>query len=386
MCAEAPESQYFRDLYELASSDLSTSEKIASAIDIGRDRLDVDYGVLSYTGEGNYEVVQTNIESGKYAPGSVTELGETWCRHVVEKREALAFADAAESRYSDDVAREVTGLQCYVGAPVVVDGEVYGTICFSADDPRQTEITESEQQFVSLLGEWIASEIEQQKHTEELRRQNERLDEFTGIVAHDLRNPLSGAIGYTELALDRTEGEVHGYLERVAGSLERMDALIGECLVLAKEGADVGEREPVDLASVAEDAWETVSTGSATLTLDVAKTINADRARLQRLFENLFRNANEHCQSGVSVTVSDHPEGFTVSDDGPGLPDAVAAALEDPDDVEDIKDLGLGLLIVERVVTGHGWDLAVDTSGAGTTFTVTGVNAAAPAHRQYAEA
>lgn len=54
MSAEVPESQYFKDLYELASSDLSTSEKIARAIDIGRDRLGVDYGVLSYTGEGNY--------------------------------------------------------------------------------------------------------------------------------------------------------------------------------------------------------------------------------------------------------------------------------------------------------------------------------------------
>lgn len=385
MGIEAAESRYFRDLYELASADLTTDEKIAKAIAIGRERLGLGYGVLSYTGEGDYEVVATNITSGKYAAESVSDLDETWCRHVVDSHESLGFADAGETEYANDLAREATGLQCYVGTPIEIDGQTYGTLCFSDEEPRENPVTDSERQFVQLLGEWVASELEQEKHTAELRRQNERLDEFTGIVAHDLRNPLSGAIGFTELALDGTEGTVHGYLERVSNSLNRMNALIGECLVLAKEGADVGEREHVALTAVVEDAWETVDTGDATLTVDVDKTITADRARLQRLFENLFRNAHEHCQSGVTVTVGDHPNGFTISDDGPGLPDTVATALTESDE-ETIGDLGLGLLIVSRIVSGHQWELSVDASSDGTTFTVTGLNAASPSHREYAEA
>ena len=379
------ESQYFKDLYQLASSDRDPEEKIAQAVDIGRERLGLAYGVLSYTGKGEYEVVETNITSGKYTVGSVTNLDETWCRHVVETRESLAFADVDETEYRDDEAREATGLRCYVGSPILVDSETYGTLCYSDETPRETEVTEDEQQFVKLLADWIGHELEREKHYRELRRQNERLDEFTGIVAHDLRNPLAGAIGFTEIALEQTDGKVHDYLRRVENSLNRMDALVGECLMLAKQGTDVGQRTETDLATTVQDAWETVQTGEASLTIDLNKTVYADEARLQRVFENLFRNAVEHCQPDVSVTVSSLPNGFAVSDDGPGLPPAVTQALTDSDE-ENIKELGLGLLIVERVVSGHNWELAVDSSADGTTFEITGVNTAPPSHQQQVEA
>jgi hypothetical protein len=61
------ESQFFRDLYRLASRDLDTAEKIEAAVDIGRERLGLEYGVLSYTGHGQYEIVETNITTGKNA-------------------------------------------------------------------------------------------------------------------------------------------------------------------------------------------------------------------------------------------------------------------------------------------------------------------------------
>lgn len=374
------QSQFFRDLYRLASADLDSGEKIEAAVDIGRQRLDLDYGVLSYTGDGQYEIVETNITTGKYAPGSVTDLDTTWCRHVVSERELLAFADAETTTFRDDVAREATGLQCYIGTPVIVDGEIYGSLCYSSDGPRTVEFDESEEQFVTLLGQWVSREIERTKHHHELRRQNDRLDEFAGVVAHDLRNPLAGAMGYTEIALERTTGEVNDFLQQVDQSLNRMESLIGECLVMAKQGTDVGDREQLELAAVAEAAWNTVTTDGAEITIEAESTIHADEGRLQRLFENLFRNVVEHCQPGVSVTVADRESGFSVADDGPGLPSKVQAALES-NDPDNIKELGLGLLIVQRIVAGHGWDLAVAASDDGTTFEISGVNRAPPIHQ-----
>ncbi|GAA0519526.1 Signal transduction histidine kinase [Halorubrum aquaticum] len=373
----------FESLLRLADADYTTEERIGRAIDVGREYLGVDNGVLSYTGEGRYEVVNTNIESGPYAEGGVVDLSETWCRHVVGTGEPIGFADAAESPYRDDRARETTGLSCYVGAAVEIDGETYGTLCFSDEEPRSESIADEERDFVSVLADWVGHELEREKHYAELREQNDRLDEFAGIIAHDLRNPLAGAIGFTELAREEATGETAAFLSRVRSSLGRMETMIAECLILAKEGADVGERASVDLEEIVRDAWETVRTRNAALSVEIepGTTVLADAERLQRLLENLFRNAVEHGGPDVSVTVSGDDHEFVVADDGPGLPPAVEAALADAD-AENVKSFGLGLLVLLRVVSGHGWDLTVDSSAEGTAFRVSDLNAAEPVHEE----
>ncbi|PHQ39175.1 histidine kinase [Halorubrum persicum] len=366
----------------MTATDLSAEERLRRAIDIGREYLGVDNGVLSYTGEGRYEVVETNITSGPYAREGVVDLDGTWCRHVVNTGETLAFADATETEYRDDIALDTTGLTCYIGAEVAIDGETYGTLCFSDEQPRDDPITDAERDFITVLAEWVSAELERQKHYAELREQNDRLDEFAGIVAHDLRNPLSGAIGFTELAQEEVSGQVAEFLGRVRSSLDRMESMIAECLILAKEGSDVGERRPVALEPLVRQAWDTVQTRNATLTVDIEPetTVVADEMRLQRLLENLFRNSVEHGGPSVSVTVTGDEHGFAVADDGPGLPPAVESALGEAD-TENVKSFGLGLLVVLRVVSGHGWNLSVTSSADGTRFEVTDVNTAEPVHQ-----
>jgi len=363
---------YFRDLFEVGTDRSAPLEqKIERAITLGRDRLGVDYGVLSYTGAGEYEIVDSTIESGAYEAGTIHELGETWCRHVVSDREMLVVADAANSPYRDDVAREATGLQCYIGAAVLVDGEVYGTLCYSGEDPLEREFTEDDERFVQLLTQWISYEIEREQHYRALDAQNERLTEFAGVLAHDLRNPLTGARGYTELVAESVSEPEASHLQTVLDSLDRMEQLITDTLSLAREGADVGEREPVSLATVAERAWNTVQPDTAVLAVESDRTIRADASRLQQLFENLFRNVMEHCPPGTRVTVEGTDTGFAVSDDGPGLPPAIADSLFGGSFGSNRR--GLGLLVVERVVSGHGWDGTVETDEDGTRFEFTGV-------------
>jgi len=367
----ADTTNYFRDLYELgADPSLSLEERIRRTITVGRDRLDVPYGVLSYTGSGEYEIVDSTFSEGSYVAGSTHDLDRQWCSHVVADRDLLAIADADESQYEDDIAREATGLRCYIGAPVVVDGETYGTLCFSGEQPREQPFDEDERQFVRLLTRWLSRELEREKHYEMLDAQNNRLDEFAGLLAHDLRNPLTSARGYTELVSESVDEPEAGYLETALDGLDRMETLISETLALAREGVDVGEREPVELGAVARSAWEIVAPADATLTVAADRTLLADESRLRQLFENLFRNVDEHCRAGTTVTVEGTGEGFVVADDGPGLPEDVAASLFG-DDIEQSR-LGFGLLIVERVVSGHGWDGRVDIDG-GTRYTFSGV-------------
>lgn len=377
-------SLFLRGLYQLASTDLAPAEKIEAAIDIGRENLDLEFGTLSHTDEEQYEVIETNVTTGKFTVGSSTDLEATWCRHVVSERELLAFADVETPPYSDDAAREATGYECYIGTPVIVDGDVYGTLCYSSTDPRPVEFEASEKQFVTLLAELVSKEIERTKHRNKLQRQNDRLDEFNAALAHDLRNPLTGAKGYVEIALEQTSGEVTTFLQEVDQSLERVDRLIGEYLVLAEQGTNLSEREQLELAAMAEAGWKTVTSDGAEIKLEAEGTVYADESRLQRLFKALFQNVVDHCEPDVTVTVADRPGGFVVADDGPGLPSEVQAALES-DSVANRQALGLGLLLVQRIVAGYGWELSVTASGDGTTFEVSGVESGPPTNQAFSQ-
>ena len=227
------------------------------------------------------------------------------------------------------------------------------------------------------------------ERTAELERQNDRLEEFAGVVSHDLRNPLEVARGRTELAREECESD---HLSAVGRAHDRMTALIDDLLTLAREGDPVTDTEPVDLGQAVGSCWRTVDTADATLRAEAEEMIAADEGRLRQLLENLIRNSVEHgstssrTESGdsvehggenVTVTVGTLPDGFYVADDGPGI---------DPDRREEVFDAGystsrsgtgFGLRIVEQVADAHGWSVrVVESEAGGARFEITGVESA----------
>jgi signal transduction histidine kinase len=202
---------------------------------------------------------------------------------------------------------------------------------------------------------------------QELERQNERLDEFASVVSHDLRNPLTVAHGY----LDRVEetGDLT-QAEKVRKSLTRIEEIIEDLLAMSKAGKDIESTEPVQLAAVARDAWEQVPAGDDVgFETDTELTIEADRSRLGRLFENLFRNAIEHNETPLSITVETigegSPVGFAVSDNGSGVPPAKREKILEHGYTTNEDGTGLGLSIVRDIADAHGWEVAVTESDTG---------------------
>ncbi|MFC6952823.1 histidine kinase N-terminal 7TM domain-containing protein [Halorubellus litoreus] len=205
---------------------------------------------------------------------------------------------------------------------------------------------------------------EQHAYREELERKTERLDRFASVVSHDLRNPLSVAKGYADIA--ESSGDPDAF-EQVHAAHDRMESLIEDVLLMAREGETSTNPEPVALADVAERAWTTVDTEDATLDVPGSDAaVDADPDRIVQLFENLFRNSVEHGGADVTVTVSALDDGFAVADDGDGI---------DPDVGDDLFDTGvtgdggtgLGLAIVDRIAGAHGWTVTTtesDTDGA----------------------
>jgi signal transduction histidine kinase len=154
-----------------------------------------------------------------------------------------------------------------------------------------------------------------------------------------------------------------------------MGTLIQNLLALARNRDAVDREEPVDVAAAATAAWNHVETGAATLDVGTDLTVEADRSRLQQLFENLFGNAIEHGGEEVTVTVDDLPDGrgFYVADDGPGIP------ADDRDRLFEFgystapEGTGIGLFVVAEIARAHGWEVvATDRDGGGARIEISG--------------
>jgi PAS domain S-box-containing protein len=204
----------------------------------------------------------------------------------------------------------------------------------------------------------ITDVTEQHDYERTLERQNERLAEFASVVGHDLRNPLTVAMGGLELVRDERDSE---QLATVARAHDRMDALIDDLLTLAREGRETLEPQPVDLAACSRRCWRTVDTADATLVTDVDRTIRADRGQLQQLLENVYRNAVEHGGRDVTVTVGRLDGGFYLEDDGPGIDPGARGDAFDRGYSTSTEGTGFGLYIVARIAEAHGW--APDVTG-----------------------
>jgi PAS domain S-box-containing protein len=206
---------------------------------------------------------------------------------------------------------------------------------------------------------------EREEQRVELERQNERLDRFAGVISHDLRNPLSTAAGYLELAEETGEEE---YFRRVARSHDRIERIIDDLLFLAREGREIGSTEPVDVAGLVERAWELVADGNGEAELVVAGdlgTVEADDDRFRQLLENVFRNAVEHGGPDVTVRAAPIDGGIAIEDDGPGIPEDEREAVFEHGYSTREGGTGFGLHIVERVADAHGWSVAMAESESG---------------------
>ena len=190
----------------------------------------------------------------------------------------------------------------------------------------------------------------------ELRQERDQFEEFASVVSHELRNPLQILRGTLD-SIAKTDDLDH--IERGYRALDRMETIIDELLILARQGERTWKTETVSIGKVVEQCWKTVKTYDGTLVIDTELQIVADPDSLRHFFENLLRNAVEHGGEDVTVTVGELNDGFYVADDGPGIPSTKREAIFEYGYSTTSDGTGLGLAIVETIATEHGWTVTV---------------------------
>ena len=168
---------------------------------------------------------------------------------------------------------------------------------------------------------------------EALSRSNRDLAAFTGLVTHDLRNPLGNAMILTEMAREASAAgkpeQVAMQLEMASHSLRQMEALIRELHAESLVRGTPAELGHVALTPVIESARlnlaPLIDRADAKITVAELPEIRGNRTMLVQLFINLFENSIKYRRDGeaLAITVSSEPSSngrvsLRVSDNGRG--------------------------------------------------------------------
>lgn len=381
-----------RETYEVISDqDRSFDEKVNALLSIGRDVIGIEYGSLSYVDDQDYrfEVVQSpddSVEAGDVVPVSATN-----CERAIESQETLVLENVAEDApdLADRAGNADWGISCYLGAPVFVGDDIYGTVCFYDKTPREDSFTDWQVTLVDLFSRWISYELERENHEQALEESNERLEQFAYAASHDLQEPLRMISSYLRLlegrygdALDE-DGEE--FLEFAVDGADRMREMIDALLEYARVETRGEPFEPVDLDKVLDevlaDLQVSIEESDAEIRSDQLPQVEGDASQLRQVFQNLLSNAitysgDEPPQIDVSATQRGPNWVISIRDNGIGIDpddqDRVFTVFDRLHSREEYEGTGIGLALCKRIIERHGGEIWVESDpGEGSTFSFT---------------
>jgi light-regulated signal transduction histidine kinase (bacteriophytochrome) len=233
---------------------------------------------------------------------------------------------------------------------------------------------------------------------ERVQERTEELESFTYSVSHDLRTPLRAVDGFSRMLMERYAGDLDAEGRRLVRVIhentQKMGKLIDGLLALSRIGRKDVRRREVDVAQLAEEAFEEArqSDGDSDdedradqapeveFTVGDLPPARADRTMLRRLLVNLLSNAlkftREEDPARIHVGAETGESGeavYRVRDNGVGFDEAYADKLfgvfERLHDEDAFAGTGVGLAIAERVVRRHEGRIWAEAEvGEGATF------------------
>ncbi len=227
----------------------------------------------------------------------------------------------------------------------------------------------------------------EREETERLRALDETKNAFLAAVSHDLKNPLTTILGFAatlEARLDKLPREQSlEFLRQITRSGRKLERMLDDLLDMDR--IDRGIIQPNlmrgDIAALVRGIVQDIDLGGQSVTIHADEVrAEVDPAKLERIVENLIRNAIKYAPSEreIDVRVAGHGGGFllAVEDRGPGIPDDLKEKVFEPFERAPgangmATGSGIGLSLVSRFTELHGGRAWVeDRPGGGASFRV----------------
>lgn len=226
---------------------------------------------------------------------------------------------------------------------------------------RNTELIEAKQQLESL--------------NLNLQTANEELDAFAHTVSHDLRSPLAGIIGFSDILLEdfseKCDAAARQHLEWISKSANKMNTLITDLLNYSRSGRADIEPVPIDLSKMAHEIIEDLITklNLKNIKIDLQSGISvvADSALMHIVLSNLIGNAFKYSSKretqiiNIGIKEIYGQTVYFIKDNGAGFDMANSDKLFNPfvrlHTYKEFQGTGVGLSTVKRIIERHGGDI-----------------------------
>jgi signal transduction histidine kinase len=268
------------------------------------------------------------------------------------------------------------------------DGDQY--VIFG--ESNSSEVEDLRKSFISLNNDLNNLTRELQKKNVQLSKLNDQKNEFIGMAAHDLRNPIGVIMGYSEFILEEAQGQLPEdhirFLRIILSSSEFMLKMLNDLLDIAKiESGKLNlDKQVINPTTFINNniTLNRVIAEKKNIKIKVEifeklPEINADPDKLEQVLNNLISNAIKFSNpetdillrafSGrdeITISVKDHGQGINKEEQKKlFMPFSNLSSKTTGGE----KSTGLGLSITKKIILGHGGKIWVESKpGQGTTF------------------
>ncbi|VAW79951.1 Chemotaxis regulator - transmits chemoreceptor signals to flagelllar motor components CheY [hydrothermal vent metagenome] len=378
-----------RELVRITSApDLSHDEKLARLLDTGREYFNLPVAVLASIEADGQRICRvsgdTGLVSGRYGPLS-------------NKNVARLLEHNGEPVDIPNLENE-TGIRNYLGSAVMVDGRIHCTLEFAGPKPRHRVFSRWDHELLKVMAQWIGDEVElqiahesQQRHQAEFARVSRMntIGEMAASLAHELNQPLTGAINYCSGCLRMLrEGNAdkekltHGMENAVEGA-----RLAANIIRRIREFVQKGEpqKNAVDLNHAVRNVTTLVMhearLHNVDIRLDLDKNlppVEGDMIQLEQVVLNFIRNGIDAMDAVKSTNriltiTTRNMEGERVmvsaTDNGEGITVEAMPKIFDAFYTTKPEGMGIGLSISRSIIESHqGRIKARSLSAGGTEF------------------
>jgi len=163
-----------------ADGSMDFEERVGRMLALGAEHFDLPLGIVSRVEGDLYTVEHVRDPAGALQVGTTFDVGGTYCSHTLAADAPVGFHHAGQSEIRSHPCYLAFQLESYLGCPIQVDGETYGTLNFSRPAPSRP-FTADDRALIGLIAQWIGHGLTQRRSRQALERLAS-VDDLSGVL------------------------------------------------------------------------------------------------------------------------------------------------------------------------------------------------------------
>jgi PAS domain S-box-containing protein len=181
----------------------SLSEKILGLLRLGCEQFGLPIGILSKVEGDTLTVLEAVSESSTYSSGAASQLEFNFCAATILSVEPIAVELASGTPWRNHPAYLRHGWEAYLGTRIIVDGEVFGTLCFMSRAPHRSHFSTADREILKLMSRWISGELQRERAAAHMRKLSSAVEQTADSV---IITDCEGVVEYVNLSFELLTG------------------------------------------------------------------------------------------------------------------------------------------------------------------------------------